>query len=106
MPATGFGLEANQGGLVAVVWIILVAAFWALVLLGLVLGIRWLLRAERDSHRDRPAPPPPPGPGELWAGHGTAPRAEDPLEVLRMRYARGEIDDDEFERRRAALTSR
>ncbi len=40
------------------------------------------------------------------AGTGrTPPRqaGEDPLEILRRRYARGEIDEEEFNRRRAEL---
>ena len=58
---------------------------------GLVLGIRWLIRADRNSRLGGPGG----GPG--------APRLDDPLEILRQRYARGEIDDEEFERRRKIL---
>jgi putative membrane protein len=89
-------------GIVALVWILLVVAFWALILLGLFFGVRWLIRADRNSHLG-PPPPPPPG-TDLFGGHGTGPKAEDPLEVLRLRYARGEIDEDEFERRRRTLS--
>ena len=32
-------------------------------------------------------------------------RPTDALEILRQRYARGEIDEDEFERRKQKLTS-
>jgi putative membrane protein len=102
MPGSGVGLDGGVG-IVAIVWIILVAAFWVLVLAALVLGVRWLIRADRSS-RERQEPPPQPPPPDLVAGHGTGPKAEDPLEVLRLRYARGEIDDDEFERRRRTLT--
>jgi putative membrane protein len=101
MPGSGVGLDSGVG-ILAVVWIILIAAFWVLVLAALVFGVRWLIRADRSSRRP-PGPLPPPPPDSI-AGHGTGPKPEDPLEVLRLRYARGEIDDEEFERRRQTLT--
>jgi putative membrane protein len=85
---SGFGF-AGGFGILALVWILVILAFWGLVIGGLILGIRWLIRSDRDR-RVPPAPPP------------TA--AADPLEVLRHRYARGEIDDQEFERRRKTLS--
>jgi len=75
----GFGLVAI---LFSLVWIAIVIGFLALI----VLAIRWLIRADE---RGRSQPP--------------APRADDPVEVLRQRYARGEIDDEEYERRRSVL---
>jgi putative membrane protein len=90
----GFGFD--HLGLAGWVWIILVVVFWVLVVTLLVLGIRWLLRADRGS------PPPTGGTGPGWGAPG--PRPDDPLEILRQRYARGEIDDEEFERRRRTLT--
>lgn len=36
--------------------------------------------------------------------HGTSTDAEDPVEILRKRYARGEIGREEFERVRQDLT--
>lgn len=85
----GFGWGYDGGfGILAVIGILLMVAFWGLIIVGLVLGIRWLIRADRSSR--------------LPGGPGAA--ADDPLEILRQRYARGEIDDDEFERRRKTLT--
>jgi putative membrane protein len=80
-------------GVLAWLWLLVVVAFWGLVIVALVLGIRWLLRA--DQHR-----PPAPPPGSLTPA---PPRPDDPLEILRQRYARGEIDDDEYNRRRTTL---
>lgn len=84
-------------GIVALIRVLLVVAFWVLVLLGLFFGVRWLIRAERNS---RNASPPATG----APGASVGPRPDDPLEILRQRYARGEIEEDEFERRRRTLT--
>ncbi|HLX33688.1 MAG TPA: SHOCT domain-containing protein [Candidatus Limnocylindrales bacterium] len=81
---------AGGFGIVAFVWIFVIIAFWGLVIAALVLGVRWLIRQERGGHQ-----PPPPGP-----------RPDDPLEILRQRYARGEIDDEEYQRRLKTLTGR
>jgi putative membrane protein len=64
-----------------VVWIAIVVGIIALI----VLGVRWLMRnGGGDRYRpDRPT--------------------DDPMEILRQRYARGEIDDEEYERRRRML---
>jgi putative membrane protein len=54
--------------------------FWGLIIVGLVLGIRWLVTQGRESRSD-PA-----------------------LDILRQRYARGEIDKEEFEARKRDLS--
>jgi putative membrane protein len=82
-------VEWGMGGGFGLVWlfgVFLMVLFWGLVIAALVLGIRWLIRADQ---RGRPQPP--------------GPRPDDPLEILRQRYARGEIDDEEYERRRRVL---
>lgn len=58
-------------------------AFWGLVIWGVASVVRSSSRAAADS----PA--------------GRAPR--DPEEILRERFARGEIDENEYERRRDVL---
>lgn len=55
--------------------------FWALVIAGLVLGIRWLVTERRLPVPDRA------------------------LAVLRERYARGEINKEEFETKLRDLTA-
>jgi putative membrane protein len=74
-------------GLMWLLGIVIVVLFWGLVIAALVLGVRWLIRADRRGSQAS-APPP---------------ATSDPLEVLRHRYAKGEIDEDEFERRRKTL---
>jgi len=54
--------------------------FWVVVIVGFVVGIRWLL------------------------GRGRTPRSDSALTILRERYARGEINKDEFEQRRKDLS--
>jgi putative membrane protein len=69
----------GAGGLVMMLMMLL---FWGLVIAGAVLGIRWLVRQGRDERSDRA------------------------LDVLRERYARGEIDKDEFDAKRRDLGGR
>ncbi|HWP58468.1 MAG TPA: SHOCT domain-containing protein [Candidatus Acidoferrales bacterium] len=54
--------------------------FWGLVIVGLVLGIRWLISQGKES------------------------RSDSALEILRRRYARGEIDKEEFETKKRDLS--
>lgn len=66
----------GAGGLVMM---LMMLAFWALVIAGLILGVRWLAGQGREAGRD------------------------EALEILRQRYARGEIDKQEFETRKRDL---
>lgn len=61
-------------------WVFMIL-FWGLVIAGLVALIKWLSGVSR----------------------GTGAREITPLDVLKERYARGEIDREEFERKRADL---
>ena len=54
--------------------------FWVLVIVGLVLGIRWLATQGRES------------------------RSDTALEILRQRYARGEINKEEFDAKKRDLS--
>jgi putative membrane protein len=58
---------------------LMMLVFWGLVIGGIVLGIRWLVG------RDKGSPP------------------DSALEILRQRYARGEIDREEFEQKKKDL---
>ena len=64
------------------VMMIMMLVFWGLVVTGLVLGIRWLASQGRQDRPDRA------------------------LDILRERYARGEINKEEFEARRRDLGGR
>jgi putative membrane protein len=56
--------------------------FWILVVVGVAVLAKWML-------------------GQSSTGKGT--RDKSPLEILRERYARGEIDQEEFEQKRRDL---
>jgi putative membrane protein len=53
--------------------------FWVLFIVGLIVGIRWLI------------------------GKGKEQKPDSALEILRQRYARGEINKDEFEAKKKDL---
>lgn len=55
----------------------------ALVIVGVVFAVRWLARASGESPRDR--------------------ARDDALEIVRTRYARGEISREDFDRLRREL---
>jgi len=75
----GWGMHPMWG-----VWgagmMLMMFVFWAVVIAGIILGIRWLVS------QGRPA------------------RGDAALEILRQRYARGEIDKQEFEARKRDLS--
>lgn len=60
-------------------------AFWALLVAVVVLGVRWLRPDGRSGSREG----------------GERPTAK---EILEERFARGEIDEEEFDRRHRVLT--
>jgi putative membrane protein len=74
-----------DGGLF-LIFLIIPVAFWVGLIALIFLGIRWLIR-QNATDRSRIAQPP----------EDTA------LELLRQRYARGEIDAAEYEERRRTL---
>jgi putative membrane protein len=59
---------------------LLMLAFWAVVIAGVVLSIRW------------------------FASQGKRPEPDPALEILRQRYARGDISKDEFDAKKRDLT--
>jgi putative membrane protein len=77
----GWGHWGYWGG-----WLgpLIMVVFWALIVVGVVFLVRYLVRQGR--------------------GAGGAGREDSALEILKRRYARGEIDKDEFEAKRRDLT--
>lgn len=67
-------------GVVGMVFMLL---FWVLVIAGLVLGVRWLLVTAPGGQRRK--------------------EGETAVEILKERYARGEINKEEFEAKRRDL---
>lgn len=78
----GWGMHPMWGlwGIWGVAMMLMMLVFWGVVIFGFVLCIRWLARQGRESKSD-PA-----------------------LEILRQRYARGEINKEEFEARKRDLS--
>lgn len=60
---------------------LMMLVFWAAVIVGIVLAIRWLVTQGKASHPTDAA-----------------------LDILRQRYARGDISKEEFEAKKRDLT--
>jgi putative membrane protein len=76
----GWGGHPMMGGTWGFGMMIMMILFWALIIVAVVVGIRWVMGQGKDS------------------------RADSALEILRQRYARGEINKEEFESRKRALS--
>ena len=76
----GWGMHPMWWGAWGFGMMLMMLLFWVLVIVGLVVGIRWLVSQARQ------------------------PKSDAALEILRQRYARGEISKEEFEARRRDLT--
>lgn len=63
-----------------VIMMLMMLVFWGLVITGVVFTIRWLVRQSNGA------------------------RPDSALEILRQRYARGEINREEFEMKKRDLT--
>ena len=81
-PWDGWGMHPMWGvwGMWGIGMMLLMLAFWGVVIVGLVLGIRWLV------------------------SQGKGARPDPALDILRQRYARGEINTDEFEAKKRDLS--
>jgi putative membrane protein len=78
----GWGMHPMWGmwGVWGIGMMLMMLVFWVVVIVGIVLGIRWLL------------------------SQGNFTRADSALQVLRERYARGEINKDEFDAKKRDLS--
>jgi putative membrane protein len=77
----GMGWGYGMGGFGSIIMLV----FWIAVIVGIIFLVRWLVISTRAG------------------GHSV--RSEDSaLEILKRRYARGEIDKEEFEEKRRLLT--
>lgn len=82
----GTGMMGGWGGYgFSPLWGIAMAVFWVLVIAGAVWFVVWLFREGRLSGTT-------PGPG-----------GDNALEILRQRYAKGEITKEQFDRMRRDL---
>lgn len=73
---SGYGMAGGFG------WIFM-ALWWVLILVGIVALVKWMVSSFDTGRRD-----------------GASSRA---LDILKERYARGEIDDQEYQKRKRDL---
>lgn len=77
----GWGMHPMWWGAWGFGMMLVMLLLWGLVIVGLVIGIRWLF------------------------GQGKKSRSDTALEILRQRYARGNINKEEFEDKKKDLGS-
>jgi putative membrane protein len=65
-------------------WMVMMGLFWVALIVAVIFLVRWLLLSTGSRGRE-PL------------------REESPLEILKRRYARGEIDKQEFEEKKKDL---
>ena len=73
----GYGMAGGFGGLLMILW-------WVLIIVGIVVLVKWM-----GTSFDK---------GGQVGGSKTA------LDILNERYARGEIDEQEFQKKKRDLT--
>jgi putative membrane protein len=76
----GWGMHPMMWGAWGYGMMFMMMLFWILVIVGVVLAVRWLVSETKER------------------------RGDSALEILRQRYARGEINKDEFEARKRDLS--
>ena len=76
----GWGMHP-MWGMWGIGMMVMMLIFWGVVIVGMVLAIRWLVSQGKESRSADPA-----------------------LDILRQRYARGELDKEEFEAKKRDLT--
>ncbi|MBN1848142.1 MAG: SHOCT domain-containing protein [Deltaproteobacteria bacterium] len=64
---------------------IFIIIFWVLIIIGLIFLIKWLIQSAR-------------GESDFWHK-----RPSNPMDILKERYARGEINKQEFEEKKKDL---
>jgi putative membrane protein len=84
-PPWGPGMMGNWGyGMMGWFGPIMMLVFWGLLILVLILLARWLWRSSQKKSEEM--------------------RSESPLDILKRRYASGEIDREEFEQKKKDLS--
>lgn len=68
-----YGWNMMGGGFFGIGWIMIIL-FWIVVILGIVALIKWIVGSDKTDHS-----------------------SQKPLEILKERYARGEIDKKEYQ---------
>jgi putative membrane protein len=85
MTGYGYGYGHHGIGILGFGWILMFVV-WALVIIGVIFLVKWLV-AQDDKTKTAAAKP-----------------ENSPLDILRERYAKGEVDKEEFEQKKKDLS--
>jgi len=83
-------MGGGYGGDVSIFGGILMMVFWVAIIVGIVLLVTWLIRQTAA--------------GNTHGGGASSTPVESALDIIKGRYARGEIDKVEFEEKKKDLT--
>jgi putative membrane protein len=75
------GFDGFGGGWMMILW-------WILIIVAIVALVKWAVPSSGG-----------------WPGNERKPQSKSALDILKERYARGEIDRDEYERKKKDLLS-
>jgi putative membrane protein len=76
----GYGMMGNTAMMGPFMWFVMVL-LWVLVIVGVISLVKWSIARARTDPENK----------------------EDPLEILKARYAKGEITEEEFEKMKEKL---